>query len=185
MQVLHNKPFAVNAEIDKPYILAQKPAVSSAQTAQQAIEHFFNAAHRLNDESTQTFSQRTLLGESGLASLGEPPDSSGRQSESARQSQESRQIEEARLSDEAEIYAGSPPPDSAKMLTRVGWCEVQTFGHTFANRHLTARLRQLSKAVLPKIRSDSDLQLMDDLSRIENAVIAGDAGRKPAVAPTK
>lgn len=45
------------------------------------------------------------------------------------------------------VFAKDPPPDSAKLLTRVGWCEMQIWGHTFPAMHLTQRLNQLNGEV--------------------------------------
>ncbi len=42
------------------------------------------------------------------------------------------------------IYEKAPPPDNAKLLTKVAWCEVQVFGHTFPTLHLPQRLAQLN-----------------------------------------
>jgi len=45
------------------------------------------------------------------------------------------------------VSAKEAPPDSAKLLTKVGWCEMQIWGHTFPTMHLTQRLTQLNGEV--------------------------------------
>lgn len=74
--------------------------------------------------------------------------------------------------DDPAIYQKNPPPASARMLTRVAWCEMQIFGHANTQFHLTKRLRDLNDAVLPNSPKQSDMQLMDDLGKITDAVIA-------------
>jgi hypothetical protein len=74
----------------------------------------------------------------------------------------------------------TPPPAEAKMLTKVGWCEVQTFGHTFPSLHLPARLQQLSKE-LNYAPNKTALELMDDVGGLIKAVQARkQGGRSPA-----
>ena len=49
-----------------------------------------------------------------------------------------------------------------KLITKVGWCEVKVFGHTFPNMHLPERLGQLNHE-LKLEPGKSDIQLMDDI----------------------
>lgn len=46
--------------------------------------------------------------------------------------------------DDPLVFETNPPPAGVKMLTKVGWCEVQVFGHTFPAMHLPQRLSQLN-----------------------------------------
>lgn len=46
--------------------------------------------------------------------------------------------------DDPLVFETNPPPDGVKLLTKVGWCEVQVFGHTFPTMHLPQRLSQLN-----------------------------------------
>jgi hypothetical protein len=64
-----------------------------------------------------------------------------------------------------------PPPAEAKLLTKVGWCEVQTFGHTFPGLHLPARLQQLNKE-LNYAPNKTALELMDDVGGLIKSVQA-------------
>lgn len=73
--------------------------------------------------------------------------------------------------DAPEVFAAAAPPSSTQMLTRVGWCEYQLFGHTFPNMHLMARLRQLHDEVVPN-KMETNLQLLDDMDALTNAVVA-------------
>lgn len=67
--------------------------------------------------------------------------------------------------DEPAVFTQEPPPVSSRLLTKVGWCEVKTFGHTFQSMHLTDRLRQLSQQ-LDFDRNKSDFELMDDIGAL-------------------
>lgn len=77
--------------------------------------------------------------------------------------------------DDPLVFQQDPPPAGTQMRSRVGWCEVHTFGHTYPTLHLTQRLRQLNDAVRPASPKQSDMQLMDDVDLIIAAVQA----RKP------
>jgi len=75
------------------------------------------------------------------------------------------------------VYDSAPPPPDAKLLTKVGWCEVQLFGHTFPDMHLPERLEQLNRQ-LNFSQGKSGIGLMDDLSALIKAVQAqGQAAR--------
>jgi hypothetical protein len=72
--------------------------------------------------------------------------------------------------DHPAVFADSPPPSSAQMLTRVGWCEYHLLGRTYPTMHLMARLRQLHDEVVPN-KSETNLQLLDDMDALTNAVV--------------
>jgi len=73
--------------------------------------------------------------------------------------------------DDPQVYDPTPPPPNAKMLTKVGWCEMQVFGHTFSNMHLPERLGQLSREVNFE-PGKSDVALMDDIAPLIKTVQA-------------
>lgn len=75
------------------------------------------------------------------------------------------------------VYQATPPDPSARLIVKVGWCEVKVFGHTFPAMHLPERLGQLNKE-LKLEPGKSDIQLMDDIGLMIKTVQA----RKP-VAP--
>lgn len=67
------------------------------------------------------------------------------------------------------VHADSPPPTTARMLTKVGWCEVQVFGETFPEMHLTDRLGQLNRQLQFK-PGRSNIELMDDINAMVKLV---------------
>jgi hypothetical protein len=72
------------------------------------------------------------------------------------------------------------------MLTKVGWCEVKTFGHTFTPWHLTQRLEQLNQE-LNFAPGKYGIDLMDDVNQMIGAVLkrsASTASGPPGTAPT-
>ena len=69
------------------------------------------------------------------------------------------------------VHDASPPTAEAKMLTKVGWCEVQVFGHTSPNLHLGVRLQQLNKE-LNFAPGKTALELMDSVGGLIKAVVA-------------
>jgi hypothetical protein len=60
------------------------------------------------------------------------------------------------------VSAPTPPPPNARLLTKVGWCEMQAFGRTYPTLHLGERLRQLSLE-LGLDTKKSAIELMDDV----------------------
>lgn len=74
------------------------------------------------------------------------------------------------------VYAPAPPDASARLIIKVGWCEVKVFGHTFANMHLPERLGQLNHE-LNFEPGKSNIQLMDDIGLMIKTVQT----RKPAI----
>lgn len=77
------------------------------------------------------------------------------------------------------VHALTPPPPGTKLITQVGWCEVQVFGKTFLNLHLAKRLEQLNSELKFDAKK-TGFDLMDDVPTIVKMVQA----RKPAVPPT-
>ena len=80
--------------------------------------------------------------------------------------------------DDPAVFAQEPPPPEARMITKVGWCEQQVFGHTFGNMHLTERLEQLN-GELQFERGKSGSELMDRMASLIKTVRA----RKQLPAP--
>jgi hypothetical protein len=87
------------------------------------------------------------------------------------QRQQQQQAAASEKDDDPEVFTSMPPPREARLLTKIGWCEVKTFGHTFQSMHLTDRLRQLSKQ-LDFETTKSDLELMDDIGGMIKVVQA-------------
>jgi hypothetical protein len=85
------------------------------------------------------------------------------------------------------VNSPSPPPPSASMLTKVGWCEVQVFGHTFSDpgllgaslvavhMHLPDRLDHLNHQIHFDPRK-SGTKLMDEVDELVKFV---DTHRQP------
>ncbi len=96
----------------------------------------------------------------------------------AAQQQQEQQTPPPRQEDPA-VYLATPPDASARMIVKVGWCEVKLFSHTFPNMHLPERLGQINKE-LNLEPGKSDIQLMDDIGLMIKAVQA----RKPAAPST-
>lgn len=73
--------------------------------------------------------------------------------------------------DPPEVFAKEPPPSGSSMMVKVGWCEMQLFGHTTPNTHLMERLRHLNEFLFPNDTHETGFQLMDRVEIIEKAVI--------------
>jgi hypothetical protein len=69
------------------------------------------------------------------------------------------------------VYEKEPPNSSAKLIVKVGWCEVNVFGHTFPTMHLPERLGQLNNE-LHLESGKTDVQLMDDIGLMIKTVQA-------------
>ncbi|MGH9550948.1 MAG: hypothetical protein ACRD3W_16320, partial [Terriglobales bacterium] len=87
--------------------------------------------------------------------------------------------------EEPAMHAATPPPPSAKLITKVGWCEVQTFGHDFSKMHLAERLDQLNGELNFDPRQKG-ADLMDDIDKLVSTVqarhpLATKTGVKPAI----
>ena len=102
------------------------------------------------------------------AGMGQGPGRNRRQA--ARQQDEPTPKPAAPPQDPA-VSAADPPPSTAKMITKVAWCEMQVFGHTSPDMHLTQRLEQLNQQ-LNYAPGQSGDKLMDDLAPLMKAVIA-------------
>lgn len=91
--------------------------------------------------------------------------------EAAQAGQSSPAARASARSEDPAVNAASPPPDSAKMLTKVGWCEKKMFGKTSPEMHLPERLQQLNDALnfRPGKRG---IALMDDVNGMVGAVAA-------------
>jgi hypothetical protein len=110
----------------------------------------------------------SLLGIPGLGMIGmSPPGSPGRQPnmQGSPQAAEPNQLRP----EDPLVHAPNPPPTTARLLTKVGWCEVQVFGRTFPEMHLPARLGQLNRE-LNFSPGKPDIQLMDDIAALIKAV---------------
>jgi hypothetical protein len=105
--------------------------------------------------------------------------------------------------DDPLVHESTPPPPEAKLITKVGWCEVLVFGHTFSDAgladaslplvhmHLAQRLEQLSRK-LQFQPGKSGIQLMDSVDALvkfvdahKDTLVSGKSSQKPVVAPAK
>ncbi|MBX9686419.1 MAG: hypothetical protein K2X27_06925 [Candidatus Obscuribacterales bacterium] len=148
-RVLHKQAFAVNKDIDKEYII---PVSRSSRTSYPAIGLDSGSGPESAFEHFFAGSRRSV-----------PNSFVPEENPTSNLSQ---------IDEDPAVFQKDPPPNSSRMITRVGWCEMQVFGHTFSQMHLTQRLRQLYDEVRPAGVKQSDMQLMDDLDPIESAVIA-------------
>lgn len=85
--------------------------------------------------------------------------------------------------DDPQVQASTVPSSDCQIITKVGWCEVQIYGHTFSDYGLTKGLLPASHMHLPdrlvqlnkKLRFEpgkSGLQLMDDTDALVKFVAA-------------
>jgi|GEM_PF-446532 len=110
----------------------------------------------------------SLLGMAGLGFLGGvmPPSMSP-----ARRDDVQISNNQPTSTDDPLIYQPNIPPANTRMITKVGWCEVQTFGHTQSNLHLIDRLTQLNQK-LNFAPGQSGMELMDDMDALMKKVVA-------------
>ncbi len=64
----------------------------------------------------------------------------------------------------------TPPPEGARLLSRVAWCEQHLFNRTYPELHLLERLHQLNAELNPKDK-EKDIQLMDHVDTIVKEVV--------------
>lgn len=89
---------------------------------------------------------------------------------SALPQQQSAEVPQRPAEDPA-VFEPTPPPSNARMITQVGWCEMQTFGHTSPQLHLGDRLDQLN-AELNYAPHQRGQELMDDVPKLLQIVQA-------------
>jgi hypothetical protein len=87
------------------------------------------------------------------------------------QQQQQEKPESSQLEDDPEVYQTTPPPANAKLLTKVGWCEIQVYGQTFPKMHLEERLGQLNRELHVKPGA-TNVELLDDVGLMIKAVQA-------------
>ncbi len=75
------------------------------------------------------------------------------------------------------VRAKDPPPASARLATRVGWCEMHVFGKTSANLHLAERLSQLNR----ELKFEPGKGAMELMDHIDGLVKSAQAYKAPAV----
>ena len=88
---------------------------------------------------------------------------------------ESSSAARADKADDPLVNSPTPPPANAKMLVKVGWCEVKLFGTPFGGMHLPERLKQLNDELNLK-PGKSGLALMDDVGEMVKATASKTAG---------
>jgi hypothetical protein len=67
------------------------------------------------------------------------------------------------------VFAATPPPADARMITQIGWCEMRLFGHTSPQLHLAERLEQINLE-LNYAPTKKGAELMDDMAKLVQAV---------------
>jgi hypothetical protein len=75
------------------------------------------------------------------------------------------------------VRAKDPPPASARLATRVGWCEMRVFGKTSPNLHLAERLAQLNR----ELNFEPGKGAMELMDHIDGMVKSAQAYRAPAI----
>lgn len=140
----------------------------------------------------------TLLGATGfggaamgLTAAGMGMEAMRAQQEAKQRGSQSQQAQEAGEPEEEDpvAFAKVPPPASARLISKVAWCEAHVFGQTFVSMHLKQRLRQLSQELQFNVQK-TDLQLMDDVDGMIKAVLSqvmhtSPIGTAPQLAPAK
>ncbi|MBX9694625.1 MAG: hypothetical protein K2Z81_19720, partial [Cyanobacteria bacterium] len=83
------------------------------------------------------------------------------------------------------IFEAAPPPSDAKLLTKVGWCEVRIFGQTSPALHLPERLEKLNTE-LNFEPGKQGMWLMDHVDALLEAVQSRSStiGMKPETTTT-
>jgi|AGTN01.1.fsa_nt_gi hypothetical protein len=95
--------------------------------------------------------------------------------EAAQAGQSSPTARAAARQEDPVVHASTPPPATAKMLTKVAWCEMKLFGHTSPEMHLPERLQQLNDTLNYK-PGKRGIALMDDVNAMVSAVAAKNGG---------
>jgi hypothetical protein len=80
--------------------------------------------------------------------------------------------------DDPILLSSTPPPPQAKLLTKIGWCEMRVFGQTYREMHLFERLGQLNQQ-LNFSPGRSGAALMDHVNDLMKAAMAA----KPITRP--
>ncbi len=108
----------------------------------------------------------SLLGMAGLGFLGGvmPPGMSP-----TRRDDQPIQDPNQAPADDPLVNQPSMPPANTRMITKVGWCEMQTFGHTSPSLHLIDRLTELNHE-LNYAPGQSGMDLMDDMDALMKKV---------------
>lgn len=112
----------------------------------------------------------TLLGMAGLPIIPSMmPSNQRRKGQAANGSHSSNQAEAQNGNAQAKIRQDDPiissstaPPPTAKLNSKVGWCEMRTFGQIHPEMHLPERLTQLNRT-LNFAPNKAGLALMDDV----------------------
>jgi hypothetical protein len=85
-----------------------------------------------------------------------------------REQLQQQQRSKTETQEDPQVFDTNPPPGNAKFLTKVGWCEIQVFGHTFPTMHLPQRLGQLN-AETNFAPGKSGIDLMDETASMIEA----------------
>jgi hypothetical protein len=113
----------------------------------------------------------------GLPSMGNMGGGGGGRGQQQQQQQTQPEEKPAFPPDDSAVQAATPPPADAKLLTKVGWCEVHVFGHSFSDAgltgaslpathmHLSDRLQQLNEKLQFK-PGMKGIKLMDNIDEL-------------------
>jgi hypothetical protein len=120
------------------------------------------------------------FGRSGGMGMGTgQPRASQRQGNDPKEEEKS----ESRIEDPA-IIDSSPPAPNARLITKIGWCEMQVFNHTSPTMHLEQRLAQLNEEI-NFAPGKSNIELMDHVGDLMKKVVALKQPGKPVAAKTQ
>ncbi|MBX9876978.1 MAG: hypothetical protein K2Y22_00830 [Candidatus Obscuribacterales bacterium] len=108
------------------------------------------------------FVANSLLGMAGLGFLGVMPPG---MSPISRRDDESVSQGSSAPQEDPLITQPNVPPSNTRMITKVGWCEMHTYGHTSQNLHLIDRLTQLNQT-LNYAPGQTGMDLMDDMDAL-------------------
>lgn len=112
------------------------------------------------------------FGGPGYRGMGMGPGMQQRPDYDSQEDQSEMKIEDPAITDP------SPPPANARLITKVGWCEMQVFGKTSPELHLEKRLDQLNDQ-LNFAPGRSNMELMDHIPELMKMVIAQKQPTKP------
>lgn len=148
--------------------LHKKPLLDQERSRQSASQNGESGPGHAKQIATMLGT--TLLGMAGLPIIPSMmPSNQRRKGQAANGSHSSNQAEAQNGNAQAKIRQDDPiissstaPPPTAKLNSKVGWCEMRTFGQIHPEMHLPERLTQLNRT-LNFAPNKAGLALMDDV----------------------
>jgi hypothetical protein len=119
------------------------------------------------------------MGMMGPGSMGGPGGFAGmrvRRRQAPQQQQPSAADEPTGPVEDPIVRAKDPPPSSARLATRVGWCEMHVFGKTSPSMHLAERLSALNR----ELNFEPGKSSMDLMDHIDGLVKSAQAYKAPS-----